>query len=161
MVNPGGRIWVTIKRIKCLTSLNLTPTKFRKRTVVLVVAGLIERDGRILIGQRKRGDRHAYKWEFPGGKVEQDEDPKTALARELTEELSIHAKIGPEILRYEHLYPNGTLILLIFCRVESFTGEPKNNAFEQILWEQAEHLPKYDFLDGDTDFVRRLARREF
>ena len=126
-----------------------------------MVAGLIERDGHILIGQRKKGDRHANKWEFPGGKVEQDEDPKTALARELSEELAIHAEIGQEILRYEHIYPNGTLILLIFCRVDSFTGEPVNNAFQQILWEKAERLPNYDFLDGDTDFVRRLARREF
>lgn len=126
-----------------------------------MVAGLIERDGHILIGQRKKGDRHANKWEFPGGKVEQDEDPKTALARELSEELAIQAEIGQEILRYEHIYPNGTLILLIFCRVDSFTGEPVNNAFQQILWEKAERLPNYDFLDGDTDFVRRLARREF
>ncbi len=125
-----------------------------------MVAGLIERDGQILIGQRKRGDRHAFKWEFPGGKVEQDEDPKAALARELKEELNITAEIGPEILRYEHLYPNGTLILLIFCRVNSFTGEPVNRAFEQILWEKAERLTEYDFLDGDTDFVRRLARHE-
>jgi len=129
--------------------------------VVLVVAGLIERDGQILIGQRKRGDRHAFKWEFPGGKVEQDEDPKSALARELWEELSIQATIGPELLRYEHLYPNGTLIMLIFCQVDSFTGQPANNAFEQILWEKPENLLKYDFLDGDTDFVRRLARHEF
>ena len=126
-----------------------------------MVAGLIERDGHILIGQRKKGDRHANKWEFPGGKVEQDEDPKTALARELSEELAIQAEIGQEILRYEHIYPNGTLILLIFCRVDSFTGEPVNHAFQQILWEKAERLSNYDFLDGDTDFVRRLVRREF
>ncbi|MGA2214116.1 MAG: NUDIX domain-containing protein, partial [Bryobacteraceae bacterium] len=48
-----------------------------------VVAAVIERDGRILIGQRKRTGQHALKWEFPGGKVEPDEAPEAALAREL------------------------------------------------------------------------------
>ena len=65
-----------------------------KRHEIRVVAGVIERQGMILVGQRRAGDRFQYKWEFPGGKVEPDEDPKDALARELREELGIVAVIG-------------------------------------------------------------------
>ena len=50
-----------------------------------VVAALIERNGTLLICQRKAGQRHAGKWEFPGGKVEVDEDFRSALARPRSE----------------------------------------------------------------------------
>ena len=129
-----------------------------KRHEIRVVAGVIERDGMVLVGQRRAGDRFQYKWEFPGGKIEPDEDPKEALARELREELGIEAVIGEEMARYEHQYPGKTAILLIFLRVPSFTGTPENHVFESIQWVDREQLPGMDFLDGDVDFVRRLAR---
>lgn len=119
-----------------------------------VVAAVIERNGRILIAQRKRTAQHPLKWEFPGGKVEPGESPEDALARELTEELGIHARIGAEILRYDFQYPGRTPILLIFYRVVDFSGEPQNLDFEQILWASRERLRDYDFLDGDAEFLR-------
>lgn len=131
------------------------------RPGVLVVAGVMERDGRILIGQRKRGDWNEFKWEFPGGKVESREDPREALKRELREELNIDAEIGRELTRYEYQYPGKPPIHLIFFSVPGFTGEPTNLAFESIAWEATSRLPELDFLDGDIDFVQRLARGEF
>jgi 8-oxo-dGTP diphosphatase len=127
---------------------------------LIVVAAVLERDGRILIGQRRRGDRHPFKWEFPGGKVEPGEKPHEALQRELEEELSIQAIIGPEIVRYEYAYPRRSPIVLIFHRVAHFNGEPRNTCFEQIKWEVPSKLPEYDFLEGDNDFVARLSRGE-
>lgn len=123
----------------------------------MVVAALIRREGRLLICQRRGSDRHALKWEFPGGKVEPGETPRRALERELGEELRIRAKIGPEVVRYEYQYPKRVAILLIFHLVTEFEGEPVNAIFEQIRWETLSALPSYDFLDGDLDFVRRLA----
>jgi 8-oxo-dGTP diphosphatase len=131
------------------------------RDVLKVAAAVIERDSKILIGQRKRGDSHGLKWEFPGGKVERGESPASGLARELREELGIEATIGQEIVRYEHRYPRRSSILLIFYSVTEFCGEPASLAFEKIVWEAPEKLPSYDFLDGDIDFVRRLAARHF
>ncbi len=131
------------------------------RAVIKVVAAIIERDAKILIGQRRREDSHGLKWEFPGGKVERGELPASGLARELREELGIEATIGQELVRYEHRYPRRTSILLIFYSVTEFSGVPESLAFEKILWESPEKLPGYDFLDGDIDFVRRLAAREF
>ncbi len=127
------------------------------RPVIRVAAAVIERDGKILIGQRRRNDTHPLKWEFPGGKIESHENPVQALARELREELGVRARIGPEIVRYDHSYPRGALIHLVFFRVTDFDGEPEGLAFEQIVWAPLRQLPDYDFVDGDVDFVRRLA----
>ena len=123
-----------------------------------VVAAIIERDGRVLVCQRKEGQSHAGKWEFPGGKVEKDEPFPVALARELREELGIVARIGREISRYRFTYPGKDPIQLVFYEVTEFEGEPVNLIFEQIRWERKADLPALDFLDGDVEFVKRLAR---
>jgi 8-oxo-dGTP diphosphatase len=124
---------------------------------MLVVAAVIERDGLVLIGQRRREDRHPLKWEFPGGKVEDGETPQEALRRELREELAIEAEIGPEISRYEFQYPGRSRVLLIFYSIRAWSGKEENLSFEQIRWVQRRELAEYDFLEGDVDFVRRLA----
>ncbi len=123
----------------------------------IVVAAVIEREGLILIGQRKPGKWHALQWEFPGGKVEPEETPAAALARELQEELGITAEIGPSIADYEYQYPGRSLIRLNFFRVSRFTGQIQNREYHDLRWEKRECLPEYDFLDGDVDFVRSLA----
>lgn len=128
--------------------------------MITVVAAVIEREGKILVGQRQQGDTHAGKWEFPGGKVERGESPAEALARELREELGIAAVIGGEVIRYEYSYGGKPPILLIFKRVTEFSGEPDSHAFEQILWVKPADMPTLDFLAGDVDFVRRLASGE-
>jgi len=122
---------------------------------VIVVAGIIRRDGRVLICQRKRGSRHELKWEFPGGKVEARETPRHALVRELREELGIDAAAGKEMARYEYAYPRRAPIQLVFCEVTEFSGEPRNLVFEQIHWEDPPRLSSYDFLEGDRRFLTR------
>ena len=117
-----------------------------------VVAAVIEREGRVLVGQRKPGGNHPLKWEFPGGKVEAYETPEAAAVRELMEELGIRARIAGEITRYEYQYPSRSRILLIFYRVVDFDGEPQNLDFAQLNWVLPEQL---DFLEGDVDFIRR------
>ena len=126
-----------------------------------MAAGLLVRNGLILIGQRKKADTHPLKWEFPGGKVERGETTADALARELEEELGIQAHIGRELVRYSWSYPKRATILLMFHTVTDFIGEPQNLAFERIAWVRPDRLPEYDFLEGDRDIVRRLAAGEF
>jgi 8-oxo-dGTP diphosphatase len=127
---------------------------------LVVSAGVILRDGLVLVGQRRKGDKHSLKWEFPGGKVEFGETPQQALVRELREELLIEATIGNELARYEHEYPSGSRVHLLFFFVGHFSGEPLARVFEQIQWRELESLPEMDFLEGDLDFVRRLASGE-
>jgi 8-oxo-dGTP diphosphatase len=133
----------------------------RNRGPLLVSAAVIHRDGQVLVGQRRKADRHPYKWEFPGGKVEFGETPQQALVRELREELRIEAIVGTELARYEHDYPSGSRVHLLFFCVQAFKGAPEARVFEQICWTDLEALPALDFLEGDLDFVRRLAAGEF
>ena len=122
-----------------------------------VVAAILERDGRILIGRRKPGQSHPLQWEFPGGKVEPGETPEQALTRELEEELGIREAAGPEIMRYTYAYPGKNPIELIFYRVTSFLGEPRNLVFHEMCWEPASNLGSFDFVEGDRDFLRTFA----
>jgi 8-oxo-dGTP diphosphatase len=123
-----------------------------------VVAAIIERGGRILVGQRQASQSHPLKWEFPGGKVEPGETPEAALARELKEELDIDDASGAEIARYPFTYPGRNPIELIFFRVTQFRGEPRNLIFRDIRWAAPEDLAALDFVEGDTAFVGSLAK---
>ena len=125
-----------------------------------VVAAIIERDGRILIGRRKPDQSHPLQWEFPGGKVEPGETPEEALARELAEELAVLKVQGREMARQEFTYPGKDPIELIFYRVESFIGEPKNRVFHEMRWERRSALGALDFVEGDREFLRRFAAEE-
>ena len=118
-----------------------------------VVAAILQRDGKILVGQRTPLQSHPLKWEFPGGKLEAGESPAAALIRELREELGIESEAGPEIMRYEFTYPEKQPILLVFLEVSSWRGNLENRIFQTILWERSEALAEYDFLEGDARFL--------
>jgi 8-oxo-dGTP diphosphatase len=122
--------------------------------MVQVVAAIIERDGKILIGQRTPEQSHPLKWEFPGGKVEPGETPQQALTRELEEELGIRETRAEEIASYQFTYPGKSPIELFFFRVGAFEGEPRNLIFHDMRWEPAECLSDMDFVEGDLPFLR-------
>jgi 8-oxo-dGTP diphosphatase len=128
---------------------------------MLVSSGIIYREGLVLVGQRREADRHALKWEFPGGKVESGESPRQALVRELREELQIDATVGAELARYRHEYPTANEVSLLFFAVLSFLGQLENRVYRQICWTGLNELEGLDFLEGDVDFVHRLARGDF
>jgi len=123
-----------------------------------VVAALIESDGRVLVCQRRRGDRFALLWEFPGGKVEPGEELAAALARELNEELGVDAPVGPEVYRTFFQYreiQNSTEI--VFFAALARPEEVRNLAFEKIEWRAPQTLKELDFLPADRDLVGQLA----
>jgi len=122
-----------------------------------VVAALIWREGKILICQRTRHQPMPLKWEFPGGKIEQGEQPRDALRRELNEELGIAAVVGDEVLRLQHKYPGGSSVELRFFDVREYSGELENRIFREIVWADPKALPGYDFLEADLTLVRDLA----
>jgi 8-oxo-dGTP diphosphatase len=121
--------------------------------MVQVVAGVLQSEGKILVGQRMAGQSHALKWEFPGGKVEPGESPEQALARELEEELGIRGAAGEVMTRYYFAYPGKERIELIFFRVRQYTGEPQNLIFHDLRWQPKFELAELDFVEGDRDFI--------
>jgi len=122
-----------------------------------VVAGLIVKDGKLLVCQRTRHQTMPLKWEFPGGKIEEGEQPRDALRRELEEELGILAGVGDEVKRIQHEYPNGGMVELRFFVVRDYQREIENRIFRDIQWAVPKDLPKYDFLEADLTLVRDLA----
>ena len=122
-----------------------------------VVAALILDKDRILACQRTRHQVMPLKWEFPGGKIEDREQPRDALRRELEEELGIEATIGNEVARIHHEYPGGGAVELRFYEVHSYKGEIENRIFREIRWVERDKLPELDFLEADLTLVRDLA----
>jgi 8-oxo-dGTP diphosphatase len=122
-----------------------------------VVAALIVCDNKILICQRAEGQAMPLKWEFPGGKVERDEDLKDALHRELEEELGIDAVIGSKIAAIQHTYASGASLELYFYRVDQFMNEIENRIFRDVRWVDRKELTTYDFLEADVRLVKDIS----
>ncbi len=122
-----------------------------------VVAALILRENTILICQRTADQAMPLKWEFPGGKVEPNEDLIDALHRELDEELGIDAVIGPRVAAIQHTYRGGNALELHFFRVDHFKGELQNRIFHDVRWVDRKELKSFDFLEADTGLVKDLS----
>lgn len=122
-----------------------------------VVAALIFKDGKILVCQRTRHQTMPLKWEFPGGKIEEGEQPRDALRRELDEELGIEASVGDEVARIRHKYKNGSSVELRFFVVNEYQGQLENKIFRDMRWVERSQLPSFDFLEADFELVRDLA----
>ncbi|HUS18730.1 MAG TPA: (deoxy)nucleoside triphosphate pyrophosphohydrolase [Terriglobales bacterium] len=124
-----------------------------------VVAAIMIRgeDKKILVCQRTKDQPLPLKWEFPGGKIEEGEEPVVALKRELDEELGIQAEIGPEVSRFVHHYKNGGGVELAFFLVTRFEGDIDNRIFKQVRWVDRRELPRFDFLEADIKLVKEIA----
>ncbi len=123
-----------------------------------VAAALIIKDGKILVCQRTRHQSMPLKWEFPGGKIEEGEQPRDALRRELDEELGIVARIGEEVARIRHDYRSGSTVELRFFVVHEYEGEIENRIFRDVRWAKRSELPLYDFLEADLELVQDLSK---
>ncbi|MCW4051551.1 MAG: NUDIX domain-containing protein [Candidatus Bathyarchaeota archaeon] len=120
-----------------------------------VVGGIIEKNGRYLIAQRKRGDTYELCWEFPGGKVRENETPETALKRELLEELELDVVVQDFLGSCMDSDSYG-LVQLHYYRVKVSSGSYTLNAHEQIKWVTLAEMSQYDLLECDKDIVKQL-----
>ena len=126
------------------------------RHTVLVAAGVLEREGKILAAKRKRGAHLEGHWEFPGGKLEPDESPEDCLVRELSEEIGVRVR-PQEILEVVfHKYPEKS-VLLLFYRCELLEGEPQPIECDEVRWVALADLPSLEWAPADVPFVRSLA----
>lgn len=123
-----------------------------------VVAAVIEReDRRVLIGQRRREDTSAWKWEFPGGKVREGETLEEALGRELREELGVTLTKCRKIAQVRHEYAHFGEEIEIHFFAAAAEGEIVPAAFEQVEWVLPRELGQYDFLEANRELIAHLA----
>lgn len=120
---------------------------------LIVTAAVIEDPaGRILITRRPAGGLHGSLWEFPGGKLEEDETPEAGLSREIREELDIAVTVGAILAVVHHRYDWGAVLLLAYrCRPLQF--EIRNLGVAEHRWVAPTELGAYDFLPADGPIV--------
>jgi mutator protein MutT len=121
-----------------------------------VVAGVIVRDGKILIARRRAGVHLAGLWEFPGGKPEPGESLEEALRREIEEELAASATVGEKIETIDWSYPDRRVRLHFFrCGLR---GEPRALEGQEMAWVAPDDLGRYEFPAADAALIERLSR---
>lgn len=129
---------------------------------VLVVAAVVIENGRVLVTQRPAGSHLQGLWEFPGGKVEPDEDPRDALARELNEELGIDSCVGDVVDIAFHRYESKNVLLLFFrTSIPASSPSPRAIDVADFAWRAAAELIDDDFPPADVKIlgkVRTLLR---
>jgi mutator protein MutT len=127
-------------------------------SVSIVIAGIIRREGHILLSRRPDDVHLPGLWEFPGGKVEPGETHAEALRRELREELGIEADVFDEIFTTVHHYPAKTLELH-FYECEITRGEPRAIEVAEFRWVKPADLDQYQFPEADRELLALLMKR--
>jgi 8-oxo-dGTP diphosphatase len=126
------------------------------RAITEVAAAVIERPGEFLLAQRPEGKPYAGYWEFPGGKIEANEDPRAALARELREELGIEVREATPWITRVYVYTHAT-VRLHFFRVTAWDGEPQPLEDQAIAWQRVGHPNVAPMLPANAPVLAALA----
>jgi 8-oxo-dGTP diphosphatase len=134
-----------------------------KSAPLLVTAAVIFRGGEFLISQRRQSDRvEPGRWEFPGGKVEFSEDPKSCLVREIREELNLEIAVGELLDVSSHVYElsDRRLHVVLLCYLCTLVGgELKNLAVDDARWITIDEIDGFTFAAADIQLVNALKHR--
>ena len=126
-----------------------------KPPLVRGAIGVIERDGRMLIAQRRRGAHLGGLWEFPGGKRRTGESAAACLRRELKEELGVTVRVGASLGELRYDYPTRRIRLAVHrCRIVG--GTPRALGSAAVRWVPLGRLAQYEFPPANAPLLRRL-----
>lgn len=130
------------------------------KTLLVVAAALVNARDEVLLAERPVGKRLAGKWEFPGGKVEKDESPEAALARELKEELDVvvaQEDMEPFwFLSHDYVAEFGFHLLMPVYLVRRWQGEAKAMEHAAIHWAKPADMHTRPMIEADAELVERL-----
>lgn len=125
---------------------------------IKVSVGVLLRQGKVLIGKRRRGSRYEGMWEFPGGKIEPGEQPHHALVRELREELCISAVHLQLLATREHHYEDGGYFRVWYYLVRSWHGELLPQFWQQAQWVELSQLDFYPIFEPNRCILPLLMQ---
>ena len=108
-----------------------------------------------LISLRPKGVHQGDKWEFPGGKVEQNETPEQAMCRELIEEVGLTA-IDYRLIESKFFDYGDTALQLHFYLVTQFSGRAQGREGQPIKWVSKTELALYEFPDANKTVIEQL-----
>ena len=127
------------------------------RLLVVAAAALIDADGKVLLTQRPPGKPDAGLWEFPGGKVEEDEAPEAALVRELREELGIETEascLAPVSFGSEASGAHHLLLCVYACR--KWRGIARGLEGQALAWTRPDRLLERDMPPADRPVAAQI-----
>jgi len=123
------------------------------RARLLVAVGVVRRaDGRILLAWRDARRHQGGCWEFPGGKVHDDETVQQALRRELAEEVGIIATCMQPLIRIPHVYPERAVLLDVH-EVTAFDGKARGLEGQRIQWVDPDRLRELPLPEANRPIV--------
>lgn len=127
--------------------------------MIKVVAALIENDNKVLLARRSTGDISVFgKWEFPGGKVEQDENEFDAIEREIKEEFELVIKAKEFLINNVCEYPTKVVDLRLY-KCDYVSGEFNLHDHSEYKWVDKEELLEYDLAPADiplAEYVKKV-----
>ena len=123
--------------------------------IVVVVAAVIERDGRFLVARRLKGTHLEGYWEFPGGKVHDGETLEAALKREVAEELGARINGLLEVFSVAHRYPERSVELHFFRG--QLAGDIHPLLGQELRWISREEFASLPFPPADSELISRLV----
>lgn len=125
---------------------------------LIVTAAVIRSGDFVLITRRPDGKPHAGMWEFPGGKLDDNESPRDCLRREILEELGLEVAVGDILETAHYRYDWGPVLILAFeCR--PLSGEIRNLQVAEHRWVAPQDLTSFALLPADYPIVETLLRR--
>ena len=126
-----------------------------KKRELFVVAGAIVKDKKVFAAQRGKSGKTAFKWEFPGGKINPGETPEEALARELMEELSIKVKVHELVYKVVDEYEDVILHIDTY-RCSLIEGTPTLSEHINMAWSDKNELDKLEFSPADDPVLAKI-----
>lgn len=122
----------------------------------VVVGIVLDDNNNVLVSRRHKNSHQGNKWEFPGGKVEQNEAVYDALCREFDEELGLEIEIATPWFVIQHQYPEKTVCLDIW-RVRQFQGVAQGKEGQIVRWVPTSELSVLEFPQANLAIVKALS----
>ena len=122
-----------------------------------IAVGVVFKNSRVLITRRKPEGLLGGLWEFPGGKIQNDEEAKDACIREIKEETSLSVGLDTYLGRIKHAYTHFKIIMDVFC-CSYLSGKVKLNGPVDHRWIKLENLDDYPFPKANHKFFPELKK---